>query len=399
MKRYALLLAAILILVGGFGLPPRPLVDSWWSRTQYRTPERAGFLEIQDDLILENWLYQRIQWRDSVLSALEGIDPAVTPFTLALPEWARDSTRAILEEGVTRHLNYLGSAQPKVPVGVFFVPRTLNGHPRAPKNRYGYRWTQREIYVAREGEEPFCALLEPVAVEGGYNGLNNTVRRLVFLPRDSVSAPNTLRICGYYARYGVPGSEIEDWLRRGGAAFASGSNIYRRSDLIRMRGNIRRLFGGLGYFYNLSAVGLGCLGGLAPACLTTFQGDSRPFQPWVRNIQGLRDKAADSPVDFLSSRWRIQGHLGGYEEYMFESLEMEFGPDRFEAFWNSEQPVLEAFQEAFGLPAEEWVMAWAQKLYGTLDRGPSVPLNASLLTFLTIGLFAALAASVAIRRG
>jgi hypothetical protein len=399
MKKYALLLVSILLIVGIFGLPPKPSVRSWWLSTAHRTIERQTFLDSQNELILENWLFQRVQWRDSVVAVLEGVDPAVTPYTLAIPEWGPDSARAHLEEGVTRHLQQMGMPQPRVPVGVFFVPQDMSAHPRAPKNRYGSRWTQREIYVAREGEEPFCGLLEPVAVEGGYNGLKNTVNRLVFVPRDPISAPNTLRLCGYYARYGVPGQEIEDWLRNGGASLANGSNRYRRSDLIRMRGPLRYTFGRLGYNYNLTQVGYGCLAGIAPACLTAFHGETQPLLDWVLSNRGLGDKADISPVDFFTSRWWLRGHFGGYDEFLFESLEKEFGPERFQAFWASELPVLEAFQSAFGLPAEEWVMAWAQAFFGPLERGPGVPLNASLLALLTIGVFGGLAASAANRRG
>ena len=44
MKRYLLILAALLVLVGILGLPPRFYNASWWFRNQHRTAERQRYL-------------------------------------------------------------------------------------------------------------------------------------------------------------------------------------------------------------------------------------------------------------------------------------------------------------------------------------------------------------------
>jgi len=388
MKRYLLILTALLVLVGIVGLPPRHYTASWWLRDQHRTPERRLYLDLRDDIVRESWLYQRIQWRDSVSSVLQPLELAVDPYHLAVPESTPDTLRARLERGVRLQLEAMDALPPKVPVGVFLIPRNTGGHPSSLKNHYGYMWTQREFYVAREGESPFCALVESVAGAGSYE-MARTLNRLVFIPQDNLSDPNALRICGFFARYGVPGTQVNEWLRDGAALFGSGFNMARRSLVYLQDRGPRGPFGLITRYSSISHTGLACLAGVDSACRDIFMRGGRvgTLMWWARDWKEPEEFLIDSPVDYLRSRWQSWGHLGYMDPYIFTSLEEEFGVDRFEAFWSSELPVEKAFQAAFGVPVDKWVMSWAQGLYGSVDRGPAVPLNATLLTFLTFGLF------------
>ena len=76
-------------------------------------------------------------------------------------------------------------------------------------------------------------------------------------------------------------------------------------------------------------------------------------------------------------------------------LEEEFGPERFGRFWQSPRSPSEAFEDAFGEPMDLYVMRWAKKYYDPIPRGPGVPVQATLLTFLTLGILA----GGALRRG
>ena len=73
------------------------------------------------------------------------------------------------------------------------------------------------------------------------------------------------------------------------------------------------------------------------------------------------------------------------ELYALSDLVVEFGTDRFAAFWTSEQPVPEAFTDAFGLSLSEWLQKWAVNQFGPIRNGPGVPAPSYVLgIFLSV---------------
>ncbi len=263
MRRYALVVTVLLALIAALGLPPRTRSVSFWSRMEKRTPERTRFLELQNEMLREMWLYQRIQWRDSVSEVLTNLDPAETPFVLEVPSETSEEDLTRLREGVTRHLAHLDALPPAVPVGVFLIPKAAKSHPAALTGRLGVAWSRREFYVGRDPDRPFCGLVEPVG-EIGNQTPTGIIRRLVFLPQDPNQRPNALRICGYYAKYGVPGSQIEKWLHHGASAFAAGARNVdpRLAYLIDPEEGPRGPFGRWTPYWGLSVTGMGCLAGV-----------------------------------------------------------------------------------------------------------------------------------------
>ena len=83
--------------------------------------------------------------------------------------------------------------------------------------------------------------------------------------------------------------------------------------------------------------------------------------------------------------------FGGREFGLLWDLEEEFGPERFQAFWSSELEVEQAFRAAFDTGFPEWVMAWGQERFGVSRVGATPPLQATVLSLLTIGILAATA--------
>jgi hypothetical protein len=264
------------------------------------------------------------------------------------------------------------------------IPRNSGRHRSSLRDATGYMWI-REFYVAREGEEPYCALVEPVD-GAGYWGVARAVENLVFAPQGRDSDANTLRICGFFARYGKPGAQVESWLRDGAAHFGSGINMAQESLSRLQYGPPRGPFGLMTRYSSISHTGLACLAGVDTACLKVFIDGANRETTFSFGRWNPEEYRIGSPVDFFGSRTRFGEEFGAMEPYIFTSLEREFGVERFELFWASELPVLEAFQSAFGVTADEWVMSWARDLYGSVDRGPAVPAKAALLSFLTFGL-------------
>ena len=56
MKRYLLILTALMVVVGILGLPPRVYTASWWFRVQNRSAERQRHLDLRDEIQFESWL-------------------------------------------------------------------------------------------------------------------------------------------------------------------------------------------------------------------------------------------------------------------------------------------------------------------------------------------------------
>jgi hypothetical protein len=246
-------------------------------------------------------------------------------------------------------------------------------------------WGLREYYIGGDGQAPFCYVVNPVATTGGH-GVNYVARNLVFIPPDSVSSPNTLRICAWFARYGEPGPEVLAWLRDG--AFRMGTGVDRG----RLPGGVGGLRGAFGrpvreyYVPDVSPRGLACLGDLPEACRAAFAAPGDGFPAWGYDRTELAAYVEGSPVDFLGLRWWGGADLGQHEQFLFQDLVEEFGPARFGAFWRSDADLEKAFESAFGVPVAQWMMTWARRHYGELQRGPGVPARASLFTFLTLGL-------------
>lgn len=386
MKRYALLVGGLLLLVAVMGLPPRYYEITWFTRMDRRTPERSRFLELDAELQRTAWLHQKIQWRDSIAGVLQPLDPRETPYVLAAPPGTPEELRSRVDSGVVRQLDALGPPAPEMPIGVFLMPRAEKLHPEAPKNRLGIAWNHREFYVGREGEAPFCALVEPVG-EMGFNDPAQIVVRLVSTPRSPGEKPNTLRVCGYFARYGSPGPEILGWLRDGASLFGQGANLDRGlAFFLTDGGHVRGPFGLWAHYSGLSPTGMACLAGVEAACRDFFlepggDRDDRRTASWA-----IHDQVEHSPVDFARTRFLLSGQdFGPLDPHVLEALEADFGPDRFGSFWRSTLPVAEAFRSAFGLSAEDWVMGWAQGYFGSIARGPGVPPGETFLTLLTLG--------------
>jgi hypothetical protein len=387
MIRWGSVLAALIVGIALWGLPPEPLfVSREWA--MQRTPEREAYLAIEAELLQENWQYQRIQWRDSLTSILLKDWEAGRPYRIGVPSWAADSISERLDLGVKLQLQSQGIATPSMPVGVFLVPKGASSHSEAP-DRYGILWSLHEFYVAREDEDSFCYLVAPVGGAGkGSSGVNWTARHLVYLPRDSVSDPNTLRLCAFFAEYGDPGARVMEWLRRGGFLFGVGVN---RDQYAGGRGPLRGVFGlriGRSYRYEVSPRALACLGDDRDACRALFLFPKEEGLSWGGRRIDQEWYLDRSAADFLVSRWGSDQDLGVFGEFVLADLEGDFGSEKFGAFWRSEKGVGEAFLEAFGEPPGEWLKSWAWRHYGEIDRGPGVPVKATFFTFLTLGILA-----------
>ena len=180
--------------------------------------------------------------------------------------------------------------------------------------------------------------------------------------------------------------EILNWLKGGGALFGQRTGLDRRLHLLPHQGRARGPFGLWTRYLGISPRGMACLAGVEETCRAIFLRPGRERDSWRLGPWSIQSEMGATPVDFFGSRFLgLDSDLGSLDEYVLDLLEQDFGRDRFRTFWQSSLPVPDAFQSAFGVSPEHWIMKLGRSHFGSMDRGPGVPLQASLLTLLTLG--------------
>lgn len=388
MKQW-LALVFSLLLVAGVGSQAVPAYGSG-PRGRFN-PETERFLELEGDLARQSWLYKRIQWRDSLVQELLERIPEVGPVVLGLPEEARDSVWDSLTSAVESQLSSLGREEPAMPLGLFVFPRSQGAHPEGSPTMRGIP-RGLEYFLARDGEPPFCAIGAPYQETGrdslspGYTDpIARQVRYLSGVTTYRRAIPNPLGICRYFVRYGEPGQEMMAWLRGGAAQYAEA--VFEIDHHLRYAQGPAR--GPFGVFRRaFPARTTRCLSGEEDDCLGLILEPQLPLSSPGRSTRGVEELIPESPVDFLARRLVSEEETRGLGRYLFHSLEEEFGPDRFRDFWQSDLPPDAAFQESFGEPLGPWIRDWLLRYLEPSARGPGVPIQATFLTLLSLGILA-----------
>jgi hypothetical protein len=398
-----------ILLIGMWGVPPRSYEEwrgSRWGSNRTLLPEREAYNRVVGEVHLENWIYQRLQWRDSVAALARASRETGLLWRAAVPDSSPGWLLPGLEEAIGAQLSAEEVHEPRVPVGVVFMEFLTGTYPSLSR---GYsRYTDaREVYVGLQEDAPYCFLVVPVPGPG--TTLESAWNRAVWAPADSSSAPNPLGPCALHAKYGTPGQGVLAWLAQGGYATALGrsQSILRYPDselssraLLELTEVSPRALLALGrrvLWYRGSPEAEACLAGKVQGCRTAFLEGSASTR-WSGAWQG------GTIEDSLGLVTRIPEHgfdlpFEGREYGLLWDLEAEFGPERFQIFWGSQLGMEEAFRSAFGVGAPEWVMAWGQKRLGRSKVGATVPLDAAALSILTIGVLAGGALLLARRRG
>ena len=376
-----------LLLVAGWGLAP----VQEYPKSRGPLPERMEFLEINRELTLDAWKYQRLFRRDSLVGELRAGLAAGKDIVLGLPSAAADSTVEQTRDAVVRQMDDLNLDRPSMPIGFFALADHLGAFPGLAEP-FTFLGRRGEVYLAREGERPYCIIASPYLdrwKDAEADVIAQSLRFKIRIPQDPRQPTNLFGLCRFFARYGSPGSFVLPWLQAGASAF--GRSVFPSRYLQTLeRGPARAPFGKPG---QASFLGGGmrtelCLWGDRKMC------DALVMEPVV-SLSGVRqmeldptELLEDSPVDFLLHYPRVEEEMLGRHELFFWVLEEEFGPERFGAFWRSDLPVPDAFAAAFGEPLDLWVMDWLRRYVDPPARGPGVPVQATLITLLGVGFLA-----------
>lgn len=198
--------------------------------------------------------------------------------------------------------------------------------------------------------------------------------------------------CAFYRAFGMPGPQVDRWLRERGWAFAGDGSWNQPSPSVEMQAD--RYAGMINGYQRLemSVDGIGCAAAKLDACerAATIRGRGRSA-PTIWN-----DNILYRPYLPLGrSRGRFNPRdLGRNEEFLLSDMVRTVGRDKFGRFWTSDQPVPVAYEKATGEPLGAWVSRWVVGQYGKVEQPGMSPtgVGAGLLVILA-GMIAALAVS------
>ena len=298
---------------------------------------------------------------------------SVSTVLAALPR--SDTTRLLVSEQVPRHAQVTRALRARV-VNVLPSPLKTRVDLVVPSDTLTWDYWRRSAYnyqllPARESDR--CVAIADA------------------LASRDVGARNWIGPCGFYATYGVPGHNIDRWLRSGAWAFGT---VWRGSPSPRF--NADRYWypraersipwadaAGFPMRHLISIAGYGCLTGNRAAC-----------RPLVLDPQG-NDVGSDGNrgAAFRAVRldgvsvWsrgtalsnRYPGILGPSMANILMDMSTTLGPDKFGRFWKSDLPPADAFRAATGTEIEDWTMRWMRNTYGEFGRGPRVTVWSAML--------------------
>jgi len=330
------------------------------SRWHGASPEARHFYELNDRVRAVARSLHAVAIRDSIVPLL----PREPRVVVETPTHLNEASLRLLHERVQQDIG----DHPKAVVGVYVIPYYTGIHQAMTQS------TQlTSVMLTGTRERPYCIVAtetQPPPRSG-----------LMIGPDKLAPDGSLLTACGFWARYGAPGSNIKAWLDRGGYDFANRKINPSYIDEYYVR---ETLFGASVRYYFGSKDGEECFSGQTEACARGVL-DTVP--------RSLRSGVAN--VYPTSNHWT---HLMSGEAVLMHELEAEFGSERFARFWTSDADVTNAFKDAFGIELGVWVRDWFARKYGTRRAGPSVPADSLLLSLLTIGLVVGIAVMVGQRR-
>ena len=375
MKQWLGIAGAACVLVAIVALPPRtPEGDP-----NPLPPAQARYRRVNQEVDRARRGLVARRWADSLSS--RAMRDAVDGLALGLPERNQVTEEGLDEwrRSLSDQLDTLSRRAEGTVIGFYY--QSLNedreGGARAP--------ALRATFAGTHDGTAYCLRVTPDA-----DVFDADLRRL---------AQSGLRACRLYAKYGMPGPQIQRWIRAGNAGFATRSypgeaeredNRYGQYRLFPIEAPV---FGMNRYLYGVPALNtVRCVARRADACAEAFTNHGADRA--ARSPAAADDLATAADEELLDFR---SGFV--YEDqYLLADLEREFGEDAFARFWRSQEPVPDAFEAAFGTGVGEWVLNWVEAEIGFDDAGPALPSGTFLPTLLTFMALAAGASLAQVRR-
>jgi hypothetical protein len=296
-----------------------------------------------------------------------------------------------IRDGIRRNLSREISTLPRsqqMKVGVFTIPIGRGGYRGASVS--GGRGSGNLFLF--EGDGPACVVTRATTSLGVRSAIEVASGRWRWYDNYESLPTNILGPCRFYAAYGLPGADVSEWLASGGSGFAMAPANKEEAQ----RFDRGRPFG-LRYA-NLSLLPE------AEACLAGRMDDCTSFVMSKRTRSGLTGDATRTKTSYPERIYSWDGNLrspqrpGGKHLTLVADLEAEFGADRFQSFWSSNQPMETAFASAFGLPLDEWTHDWLNARFMPDKLGPGISWETLLYSLALISFCVSIVFAAARRR-
>jgi hypothetical protein len=389
MKHWMGLTTLCLLLVCVWKLPPVGLEPR---DGRFVLPEVRRAEALDGEIDRTHQAIMHLRWSDS-LSALtlrtavdgvavgfpenteEGQDPGPGRSRVELPESRREELRQRVRQEVAAL-----SPRADVAFGYYLQPLEHGAVEGAVIRNWGL-----STYVGVRDGEAYC--MQVLADQR----LGNTALSRSVMPFND-GRTNATSACRPYLKYGMPGRHVGDWMADGASDFALAPVAPSDPDITAYR-PVRRTFFGLNFFgFRGQSVEMDrCMAGIPDGCLKTVTS-----QRTLGGRNGLEGYATHATLLTGVRSWLSP--FGNRDDYLLADLEAEFGPERFQRFWNSEREVPEAFEAAFGMEIGEWMVTWVDSNMEITPPGPGLSKSAALGGLLAVSLMAALAGAWARRR-
>lgn len=286
-------------------------------------------------------------------------------------------------------------------IDIVFVYDTLSMLHGTPTYRSGISTS----YVLPKSPTDRCTVLTQVAASQRADGLVATLS----IP---ASVQQLLGPCAFYRAFGMPGHQIDSWLRTRGWTFAGDGSWSQAAPPIQMqapfwnRGSTLVALGPAGTTAMLGAQrdelttkGIACSAGDLVACEHSIVDPVVPDRLKVMNGNVLY-----KPYFALGrSRSGVYYYyglrpLGRVEPFILADMVRELGRDKFGRFWTSDEPVPAAFEKAAGEPLGQWTSRWLSDQYGPMLHRPGVSASAVVVGIVLFALGIFVAAGLSARR-
>ena len=189
--------------------------------------------------------------------------------------------------------------------------------------------------------------------------------------------------CGFQARFGIPGPQLDAWLRARSydLAFTADWEEPERG------AGVRSLAEEEGY--SPEEIWRMLREQLSPAAQACAAGTLERCEASLVPAAGLRPLVSGSVISRGGAR---DAHWAGLTRRYLSDLVTAIGPDRFGRFWRSDLAPDDALRAAAAMPVRAWTNRWAMSLVGEARTGPAVALRDVVGGTVLAGLCLAVAA-------
>ncbi|HXT18136.1 MAG TPA: hypothetical protein VN706_21075 [Gemmatimonadaceae bacterium] len=338
---------------------------------EYRGSPAAA---MEGQLARANGRLRSLELRDSLLQAARNLR-GPQPIVMLDPKLSEVTRQRLLSAIQTQWARlHITTTQPTVIAVVLDTLEMPHGLPVARSLMPG---TPIEGFLPDAATQGVCVSMAHV------RGLRTNVRLdLDRIIARLITSPETidalLNPCALYAEFGMPSRTVQRWMfdtRWAPARIAawneesapwrglSRSPMYGRQpdwQVDNQQDQLRAL---------VTPAGVACIAGEPGACQRILfssraSGVDSAWRSHVVTSFGSSVSSFYGPVR--------RTPLGPSDGLIVSDMVHTLGHDRFARFWHSPLPAVDAFKQASGEDVDAWLRAWARRMYGSFDIGPTV---------------------------